>query len=104
LIQPHPFNFCFVFIPGGREKLGLVILAGAISLDGVRVGLGRIGVSGESGGSGRGGGRGWPCCCWWWARAFEGVREAAARAEEARPAVNEGRPADMREAMDVGRF
>ena len=50
-----------------------------------------------------GGGRGVPCCCPC-ARADEGVREACASADEAKPAVNEGSPADMREASVVGRL
>jgi len=51
-----------------------------------------------------GGGRGVPCCCPCAARADEGVRDACASAEEAKPAVSEGSPADMREASVVGRL
>ena len=105
-------RFVRFVIPAGSEKLGLFIFAGAISLDGVREGLGRIGVSDERCGRERGGGRGVPCrlccCCCAWARAFaerfEGVRVALASADEAKPTDKEGSPADISEARDVGKF
>ncbi len=45
----HILNNCRPSVlPGGKEKLGLLILlTGGISLDGVRLGFGLIGVSDE---------------------------------------------------------
>lgn len=115
-------------IPGGREKLEL-IFPGVPSLTGVRSGFGRMGVSAwcascDDGGGGGGGGGGWAMALAVAMIAFceprdregearcdgdadarrDGERAAAAKAaDEAKPTERGGRPADMREAIEVGR-